>query len=196
MNELKRKLVHFTGLAVPLLYVYLGRDFTISFLIVVLAFFTLLEPLRLDAELREEIKRGVKLYVRIEDFERVIEEITRSHERSRIGAHIYFTLGALMVVWFTPEFAVGIVAVAVVSDASASLIGRFGRLRFRGKSLEGFLAYFVSAVIILNNLHYPLPYVLSLVGAVVELLGVPPDDNFSCQVAMCITATLLKSLLL
>ena len=194
MRELKRKLVHFTGLVVPAIYVYFGRDFAISFLVVVLAIFSLFEPIRLDAKLREEIKRGIKLYVRIEDFERVIEEITRSHERSRIGAHIYFVVGALIVVWFTPDFAVGIVTVAVVSDALASLIGRFGRFRFRGKSLEGFLAYFVSAVLVLSHFNCPHPFVLSLVGALVELMGVPPDDNFSCQVAMCVTATLLKLL--
>ena len=194
MIELKRKLIHFTGLTVPTMYIYFGRDITLSFLIIILAIFIIFESVRLDARLREEIKKALKLYIRIEDFERVIEEITRAHERGRIGAHIYFVIGALFVVWFAPEFSVGVISVAVISDALASLIGRFGRLRFKNKSFEGFLAYFISALLILNYLNYPMPYIISLAGALVEFLRIPPDDNFSCQVAMSITAIILKSL--
>ncbi|WP_457548545.1 diacylglycerol/polyprenol kinase family protein [Archaeoglobus sp.] len=193
-SELKRKAVHLTGLIVPFFYVYFSREFTLSFLIVVLAVFVILESVRLDAKLREEVKRALKLYIKVEDFERVIEEITRGHERSRIGAHIYFVVGALVVVWFFPDYAVGVIAVAVVSDALASLIGRFGRVRIGSKSLEGFLAYFVSAFLILQWLNYPLTTLIALIGALTELIGVPPDDNFSCQITMGFTAYIFKSI--
>ena len=193
-SELKRKALHLTGLIVPFFYVYLDRDFTLSFLIVVLAVFVILESVRLDAKLRDEVKRALKLYIKVEDFERVIEEITRGHERSRIGAHIYFVVGALVVVWFFPDYAVGIVTVTVVSDALASLIGRFGRVRIGHKSLEGFLAYFISALLILNWLNYPLAPLIALIGALTELIRIPPDDNFSCQIAMGLTAYIFKSI--
>lgn len=191
---IKRKLVHLTGLVVPLIYVYFGREITLSFLIVVLTVFVLLESVRLDVRLREEIKKALKLYVRVEDFERVIEEITKADEMSRIGAHIYFVVGALVIVWFLPDYTVGIVTVAVVSDALASLIGRFGKLRYGSKTFEGFLAYLISATIILGYLHYPYFFVIALIGALVEFLSFPPDDNINCQIAMGIAIGILKSL--
>ncbi len=194
MIMIKRKLLHFTGLTVPAIYIYFGREMTLSFLIVVLTVFVLLESVRLDVRLREEIKKALKLYVRVEDFERVIEEITKADEKSRIGAHIYFVVGALTVVWFLPDYSIGIITVAVVSDALASLIGRFGRFRYGNKTLEGFLTYLTSATIILGYLHYPYFFVIALIGALVEFLGFPPDDNVNCQIAMGMAVGILKSL--
>ncbi len=186
--EIKRKLIHFTGLIVPILHLSFGREFTISFLVIVLIIFTLFESVRLDKKLREDLKRALKLYVRIEDIERVMDEITKLHERSRIGAHIYFVLGALTLLWFFPEYSVGIITVAVVSDALASLIGRFGRVKIGKKTFEGFLAYLTSGFAILTIFGVPYPFLIALTGAIVELFSIPPDDNFSCQIAMGIVA--------
>jgi len=124
----------------------------------------------------------------IEDIERVMDEITKLHERSRIGAHIYFVLGALTLLWFFPEYSVGIITVAVVSDALASLIGRFGRVKIGKKTFEGFLAYLTSGFAILTIFGVPYPFLIALTGAIVELFSIPPDDNFSCQIAMGIVA--------
>ncbi|RLI84892.1 MAG: phosphatidate cytidylyltransferase [Archaeoglobales archaeon] len=192
MIELKRKIVHFTGLTVPALQVGFGRDFTISFLVIVLIVFTLFESVRLDKKLRDDLKKGLKLYLRFEDIERVIDEMTRFHERSRIGAHIYFVLGSLAVLWFFPDYSVGIITVAVVSDALASILGRFGRVRVGRKTIEGFLSYLISGFAILTFFNFSHPFLIALVGATVELLNVPPDDNFSCQVSMGIFAYLLS----
>ena len=193
-KELKRKAVHLTGLIVPIVYTYFDRDFTLSFLIVALVVFVVFEPIRLDSKLREEVKKALKLYIKVEDFERVIEEITRSHERSRIGAHIYLVLGALVVVWFFPDYAVGVITVTVVSDALASLIGRFGKVRIGKKSLEGFFAYFISALLILSSLNYPFAPLIALIGALTELASIPPDDNLTCQIAMGFSAYIFKSI--
>jgi dolichol kinase len=191
-KELKRKAVHLTGLIVPAIYLNFGREYTLSFLIVVLVVFTILESVRLDMKLREEIKRALKLYIKVEDIEKVIDEIARWYEKSRIGAHIYFVLGSLTVVWFFPDHCAGIVTVAVLSDALASLLGRFGRVKIKGKTLEGFLAYLLSGYAILTFFNVPYAFPIALIGALTELFSIPPDDNFSCQVTMGLTVYLLS----
>jgi dolichol kinase len=97
------------------------------------------------------------------------------------------------VVWFFPQFAVGVVTVAVISDALASLVGKaFGRVKIKNKSLEGFLAYAISAYFILTYFDIPYAFFGALVGALTELFNIPPDDNFSCQIAMAVALYLVN----
>ncbi|ASJ05591.1 diacylglycerol/polyprenol kinase family protein [Thermococcus barossii] len=203
-SELKRKSLHLTGLLVPVSYLLFGRDLTLTFIGLAFFIFVVLEPFRIIEELRDNIKRRLKIYVdndvmeRVEVLEKQIDEITRGHERYRVAAHIYFAAAAFIVVYFFPEeIAIGAIAVATVGDALAAIIGKtLGRHRFsNGKSLEGSLAYFISGVLILYPLVGPLLAVVgSLTGALVELYGFPPggnpasqlDDNFSNQLAIAV----------
>ncbi|NJE61767.1 diacylglycerol/polyprenol kinase family protein [Thermococcus sp. 21S7] len=203
-SELKRKSLHLTGLLVPAFYLLFGRDLTLTFVGLAFFIFVVLEPFRIIEELRDNIKRRLKIYVdndvmeRVEVLEKQIDEITRSHERYRVAAHIYFAAAAFIVVYFFPgEIAIGAITVATVGDALAAIIGKsLGRHRFsNGKSLEGSLAYFLSGVLILCPLVGPFLAVIgSLIGALVELYGLPPggnpanqlDDNFSNQLAIAI----------
>ncbi|ASA78515.1 diacylglycerol/polyprenol kinase family protein [Thermococcus sp. 5-4] len=203
-SELKRKSLHLTGLLVPVSYLLFGRDLTLTLIGLAFFIFVVLEPFRIIEELRDNIKRRLKIYVdndvmeRMEVLEKQIDEITRSHERYRVAAHIYFAAAAFIVVYFFPaEIAIGAITVATVGDALAAIIGKsLGRHRFsNGKSLEGSLAYFISGVLILYPLVGPLLAVIgSLTGALVELYGLPPgsnpanqlDDNFSNQLAIAI----------
>jgi dolichol kinase len=188
-SELKRKTVHLTGSTVSILYLYTNKDVVVSFLIVVIVVFLALEPIRLDKKLRDEIKIVLSHY--IDDLEKMVDGITRTHEKKSIGAHIYFAIGSLTVVWFFPfEIAIGSISVAVVSDALASLIGKtfggkvFGKIKFKNKSFEGFLAYSISAYVILSILNLPFAFLCALIGALTEFFGIPPDDNLSCQIAI------------
>ncbi|NJE11030.1 diacylglycerol/polyprenol kinase family protein [Thermococcus sp. MAR1] len=203
-SELKRKSLHLTGLLVPISYLLFGRDLTLTFIGLAFFIFVVLEPFRIIEELRDNIKRRLKIYVdndvmeRMEVLEKQIDEITRSHERYRVAAHIYFAAAAFIVVYFFPEeIAIGAITIATVGDALAAIIGKsLGRHRFsNGKSLEGSLAYFLSGVVILYPLVGPLLAVLgSSAGALVEFYGLPPgkspedqlDDNFSNQLAIAI----------
>ncbi len=203
-NELKRKSLHLTGLVVPLFYGLFGRDVTLTLIGVAFFLFVVLEPFRIIEELRDNIKRRLKIYVdndvieRVEVLEKQIQEITREHERYRVAAHIYFAAAAFIVVYFfPPEIAVGAITVATVGDALAAIVGKsFGRHRFsNGKSLEGSLSYFISGLLILWPLVGPLLAVLgSLTGMLVEFYGLPPgkdpreqlDDNFSNQLAIAV----------
>nr|WP_206205432.1 diacylglycerol/polyprenol kinase family protein [Thermococcus sp. MV5] len=192
-SELKRKTLHLTGLSVPLLYLLLGQKVTIGFVATALIVFIILEPFRIVEELRDKVKRKLGLYVREEVIalvEKELEAISREHEKYSIGAHIYFTVGALIIVCFFPkDIAIGAITVATLGDAIAAIIGKpFGKHRFKnGKSVEGSLAYFVTAFLILFVL-IDLPHALigALAGMLAEFYELPPDDNFSNQIAVAI----------
>jgi len=203
-SELKRKSLHLTGLVVPLIYLLFGKELTLTLVGLAFFLFVVLEPFRIIEELRDSIKRRLKIYVdndvmeRVEVLEKQIDEITRRHERFRVAAHIYFAFAAFVVIYFFPmEVAIGSITVATVGDALAAIVGRsLGRHRFsNGKSLEGTLAYFVSGALILLPLVGLLPALIgSLTGALAELYGIPPwnepqnqlDDNFSNQLVVAL----------
>jgi len=193
-SEIKRKSLHLTGLLVPLSYYLFGRELTLTFIALAFFVFVVLEPFRIIEELRDRIKKRLRIYVdedifeKVEELEKRIDEITREHERYRVAAHIYFAAASFTVVYFFPrEIAVGAISVATVGDALAAIIGKsLGRHRFfNGKSLEGSLAFFLSGLAILWPLvGLPLAVVGALTGTLVEFYNLPPDDNFSNQISM------------
>jgi len=195
--ELKRKALHLTGLTVPLSYLIFGREVTLTFVAITLVLFLILEPFRIVEHLRDRVKEKLGLYVDIiEKVEREIETIAREHEKRSIGAHIYFTLAALIVICFFPEdIAIGSIAVATLGDAIAAIIGKpFGKHRFKnGKSIEGSLAYFLTALLILTPLMGFFHAIIgALAGTLAEFYELPPDDNFSNQLAIAITLYVLR----
>jgi len=189
--ELKRKALHMTGLSVPLIYLTLGKSVTITFVLTFLVIFLILEPFRLVEGLRDKVKQKLGIPKEVaERIERELDGIAREHEKKGLGAHIYFTIAALIVVCLFPrEVAIGSIAVATLGDAMAAIIGKsYGRHRFKnGKSVEGSLAYFITGLLILTPLvGLKMAILGSLVGMIVEFHGLPPDDNFSNQLAIAI----------
>ncbi|ADT84917.1 diacylglycerol/polyprenol kinase family protein [Thermococcus barophilus] len=193
-SEIKRKSLHLAGLTVPAVYLLFGKEAALFFVGLSFVMFIVLEPLRIVEHFRDRLKRKLGLYVDrqlIEIVEREIDIIAREHERRSIGAHIYFALAAFVIVYFFPrDIAIGSIAVATLGDAVAAIIGKpFGKHRFKnGKSLEGSLAYFVTALLILSSL-IDLPHALigALAGTLAEFYELPPDDNFSNQLAVAVT---------
>ncbi|WP_297480833.1 diacylglycerol/polyprenol kinase family protein [Thermococcus sp.] len=198
--ELKRKALHLTGLTVPAVYLLLGKAYTLTFIGIAFALFVILEPFRVIEEWRDKIKEKLDLYVspevveKIELLENHINDITREHERNRVAAHIYFAAASFIIVYFFPEnVAIGAIALATLGDALAAIIGKtFGRHRFsNGKSVEGSLAYFLTGIVILTPLVGILPALIgSLAGTIAEFYNLPPDDNFSNQLAVALAVYL------
>ncbi|WP_297498030.1 diacylglycerol/polyprenol kinase family protein [Thermococcus sp.] len=203
-SELKRKALHLSGLTVPLIYLLLGQNATLIFVGTAFAVFVALEPFRVIEGWREEVLRRLNIYApsefaeHVERLERHIDEITRPHERERVAAHIYFAAASFIVVYFFPMgIAVGAIALATLGDSLAAIIGKsYGRHRFsNGKSVEGSLAYFLTGLAILLPLVGPVGALIgSLAGTIAEFYNLPPDDNFSNQLAVGLTLYLLSLL--
>lgn len=132
--ELKRKALHMTGLSVPLIYLALGKSAAITFVLIFLIIFLALEPFRLGEGLRIKVKEKLGIPEEVtEKIEREIDGIAREREKRGIGAHIYFTIAALLVIYLFPrEVAIGSISVATLGDAMAAIIGKsYGRHRFK-----------------------------------------------------------------
>lgn len=205
-GEMLRKSLHLTGLLVPASYFLFGKEKTLIFISLAIIIFFIIEPYRVSNETTKKIIEGIKPLLKedkldmvdksIESINRKIMEITREEEKMWIGAHIYFAISALLVVLFFPKnIAMSVLSVATVSDAFAAIAGiKFGKHKLKnGKSLEGSLAFFLSALIIyLFFIPWHQALLVSLVGTIVELYNIPPNDNFSNPLVMAFTAYLLN----
>lgn len=128
----------------------------------------------------------------------VFGPIARDHERWKVNSATWYgtALWVLAVTAFGPAGVLGLLALAV-GDPVAGLVGRrFGRTRlWGGKSLEGSLAFAVAASVagfaylrVFEPGLAGLPGLLALAalcgvaGAVVELLSIRWEDNFTIPV--------------
>ncbi len=212
-SEFQRKAFHLTGLVIPVFYLIVGREWTITVLAITLIVFFMIEPLRVSSFKAKKFLEKMSSYLtpeiykfldeRVDKIMKSLREIEREEEKMCIGAHIYFSIASLIVIILFPQMvAIGAISVATIGDAVAAIIGRpFGKHRFKnGKSWEGSIAFFISAFFILLGIlpyGYSMPFAISgaflgaIIGTLVELYNVPPNDNFSNQIFISLALYLL-----
>ncbi|MEJ2615817.1 MAG: dolichol kinase, partial [Ignavibacteriaceae bacterium] len=96
--------------------------------------------------------------------------------------------------------------ILIISDSVAALIGRkYGRHKFLSKSLEGTLAFFVSAIIVVLFTpkvegvfsEYLIGIIAAAIGAIVENISFGfADDNLSIPISIGLSMWLLYAVLL
>lgn len=188
-HEIARKFIHLSSLIYPLLYLFiLDRD---QMLWLTGGIFVVLF---LSELLRRWSKTFARVYMRLFGFS------LRSHEAQRPVGATYFLLGVILcIALFEARIAIMALCVLVISDTCASLIGlRFGRVRLvSGKSLEGTIAFVVSASLIalLGGMVFHLPLMPLLLAAGIsgmfELFSKPlgVDDNILVPLGFAASAT-------
>lgn len=97
------------------------------------------------------------------------------------GASYILLTSCFVIALFSKSVAMASMAFIMAGDPAAAIIGRkFGRIRFRGKSLEGSLAFLIMAVLV-AYVTPSLPLKIGLIGAVVatvtEAVSYHIDDN-------------------
>jgi dolichol kinase len=185
-GELLRKTLHFGSLSIPVIYYFVSRDVALAVLLPLTAF-----CLFIDIG-RHYIPSIARLVYSL--FDRII----RPHERKNglLSGATYVFISALFCVFLFPKLiTITAFSILIVSDASSALVGRaFGRHRLFDKSLEGTLAFIVSAwlVILLTPKAGPMPieYAIAafaaVIGGLAEAASVTLhlDDNFSIPVSI------------
>jgi dolichol kinase len=189
-GELLRKLTHLFAFIIPGAYIFLqlSRSLVLSIMIPIALCMIIIDIARL---------RGWKLW---DLLKRVIAPIIRESEVSGdfTGATYILTTACLAIALFSRPIAALALAFIIVGDPASALIGRkFGRHRFRSKSLEGSLAFLVAAVLI--GLVMPgVPLAVMLIGAVVatvtEAVSFNVDDNATVPLVSGLVMTLLLKL--
>lgn len=146
-QELFRKGIHISSLLIPSIYVFVTKDFALQVLI----------PLTFGFVLVDVLGKRVPSVQRL--LYRYFGKILRKHEVDEPftlnGASWVMLSACLMVFIFPKLIAITALSILTISDLSAALIGRkFGKTPFFGKSLEGSIAFLISAFCVVSFIGY------------------------------------------
>ncbi|MBM4168597.1 MAG: dolichol kinase [Ignavibacteria bacterium] len=196
--EVIRKGIHFCSLSIPTIYYYISRELALQILVpVTLAF--------LIADVARYYIPAVSRW-----FYTWFGWLLRRHEQDgnnkKLNGATNILLSAVLCVLVFPKIiTVNAFAILIISDSTAALVGRrFGKRRLFKKSLEGALAFFVSALLVVLvapkleglSLEYVIGAAAAFVGALVETGFNKVDDNIAIPVSIGATMWLLYTLLL
>jgi dolichol kinase len=157
VREIRRKLIHLTGLSVPLGILIFGKIYTAAMIAIALVVALALEAGRLKGRIR-------------------LPEV-RDHEQEKVAGYIYYIIGSLItVVVFQPMIAVTAMLMLSLGDAASGLVGsvlensnvRGHNERWRIKPFPIVTAMFLTCLAIgyLSSAITNLPFQVYLAGAV------------------------------
>jgi dolichol kinase len=199
-SEVLRKGIHLLSLSIPVIYSVISQATALWILVPLACLFVVIDILGH----KEGWVRNTML--------RYFEPVMRNHElktdQVRLNGASHVLIAACACVMFFPKIiAITAFSILIISDIFAALVGRrFGSHRFLDKSLEGTLAFAVSAIgvvlVIASISSAPISFVLigafaSIVGALVENISprLRLDDNVSIPGSVGLTMLILKSLI-
>ncbi len=179
--ELIRKAIHLSSLVIPVFYFFTPRGVALTVLIPLMVAFMIVDVSRY-------YYKPVEAW-----FYRTFGWLLRRHEsdrtRKRLNGATYVLVAATLAVLLFPKFiAVTSFLILIISDLVAALVGRrFGKHPFFHKSIEGSIAFFISAFLIIAVLpkieydpgEYLIGTLAAAAGALVEALPIDVDDNLS-----------------
>jgi dolichol kinase len=187
--EITRKAIHLCSLSIPIAYFFIPRDLALTILVPAAV-------LAIAIDIGRYYIPGLHGW-----FYATFGSLLRPHEsdseKKRLSGASYVMISAALSVFFFPKLvAITGFAILIIGDMFAALVGRrYGRHKFGNKSLEGSTAFFLTGVIIMAlipKIEYRLSeYLIGVfsvaVGAIVEALPIPLDDNLSIPLAVGIT---------
>ncbi|MDD1764421.1 MAG: hypothetical protein LUQ46_00205 [Candidatus Methanomethyliaceae archaeon] len=177
----------FSGVTVPLAYVFFGRDVAILYTSAALIAFIMLEFVRIRAHSLFPLMRTADL-------------ISRQTEMNALAAYVYFCIAAVVSIFFISKEAVIVgLTTALTSDAIAAVVGMgIGRHQIKqNKTIEGTSAGFLAAMFIAYLLHCNFVTIIAvgLIFLVVDLVEFGIDDNFTTPLAMVIVVQIIEAIL-
>ena len=192
-SELWRKALHLLSLLIPVGLLWLGREIALMVLVPMTTVAILIEILRTRSGF-------VRDWV-----EKIFGFMMRPHEVPPVPAPVRFNgatwvllTATLLVAIFPPPIAAASIAIGLIGDAAAAVVGRrFGRLKIGSsdKTFEGSLAFVASTLpmlwLVVPGLTFVAIGVGVLVGAVVEALHLPINDNFAVPMSAAVAMMLV-----
>ncbi len=197
--ELLRKSIHLCSLSISIVYYFVTREFALMIL-VPLALLSLIIDL-----VRYYSAPVSKLFYALFGFMLREHEVNKK-KKTLTGATYVLLAAAFVVAVFPKVFVIPAVAVLILGDIAAALIGRkFGRHKFLAKSLEGTLAFFVVGCLVIlvtpKIQNLPAEYLIGIiavaVGAIAENVSYGwADDNLTIPISICLVMWALYSIFL
>lgn len=180
-NELARKAIHLSSISIPIIYYHITRELALTLLIPMFLGFLFVDLMKLY------VKPVANWYHK--NFSSMLRPHELDEKKKRLNGATYVSLSAcLVVVLFPKMIAIAAFSILIISDSLAALIGRkFGRHKIGTKTLEGSIAFLVSAILIViftPNLSIVVGIMMSLTATIVELYpigfrGHQLDDNLT-----------------
>ncbi len=185
-KEVVRKLLHLTGITIPLVYILFGKNYAIFFTSSLLLVSILLEFIRI---------RSHTLF----PMNKIADMISRHFEKTAVASYVYFCMAALIVVFFMSEktVIVGLTS-ALFGDAISAIIGvGIGKRTIKNKTIEGSIAGITTVVMIsyLLSEKIIISIMLGLGFMIFDLVNFGFDDNFVLPTGMSVIFNLLEGLL-
>lgn len=172
-EETKRKTMHVCGVAIPLLYFFLQKNFIILCFVFSFIVIFIIEWLRF---------RGI-----------VSLPFLREEEKKNIGAYVFFIIGAFMsILIFEKSIAIASIFMLAIGDASSGILGAVisgNRTEMPEKRIKPpeviLIMFFISSYIGYLVLHSLPVAIFGAIGAVIadgvplKVYGVMVDDNLT-----------------
>ena len=185
-HELIRKGIHLFSLSIPTIYFFISKNWALALLVPVTAAFIIIDVARYYVpSVTQWFYRWFGWLLRRREFD---------SDNKRLNGASNVLISALLCVFIFPKVvAINAFAILIISDTTSALIGRrFGRHRFLGKSFEGSLAFFVSAVLVILlapkidriPMEYLIGFIAAAIGTVVEALPIKIDDNLTIPLSV------------
>lgn len=197
-SELIRKSIHLCSLSIPVIYQFISRQRALEILLPLTVVFVVIDLARYSYP---AVARWFYSW-----FGFLLRRHERDAREKRLNGATYVLLASTICVFLFPKvIAVTAIAILIISDSTSALIGRrFGKRRFFKKTLEGSVAFFLSAVVVVLvtpkvsglQQEYLIGVFGAAVGALVESSPLPLDDNLSVPISICSVMWALYALLL
>ena len=180
-NELARKAIHLASIMIPVIYFHITKELALMLLVpMFLGFFTV--------DLAKMFMKPVA-----ELYYKHFGAMLRPHEldatQRNFNGATYVTLAAVLVVWLFPKMiAIAAFAILILADTAAALVGRkIGKIKIGAKTLEGSIAFFLFAllvVLVTPKLNPAVGFVIAISATITELYPIKlgnwnVDDNLS-----------------
>jgi len=185
-QEIKRKSIHLLTIFYPILYNIIPYNTAVIISASLMIIDLILETIRL---LYPSVNRLIL---------KIFEGTYREKEKENVSTLIWTLSGAFLTIFLFPDNK-NIVTLSLLylalGDSVAALVGvKFGKIKLgsKGKSLEGSLAFFVVAFLcslFFVNIEYA--FISAFLGAAIEFLPLPVDDNFILPIFIAGLLTIL-----
>lgn len=186
-DEVVRKLIHLCSLSIPIVYYFISKHNALIILSVLTFVFFTIDILRYFSPALAKIFYSI--------FGFLLRKHEKDNNKKNLNGATYVLLSATICVFLFPKiFFLTAFGVLIISDSMAALVGRkFGKHKFLRKSLEGTLAFFISAIMVVllspkitgENYEYLIGFLAVGTGAIVENISYGwIDDNLSVPIAI------------
>ena len=187
-NEIYRKLIHSASALIPLLYIFI--NFKVFICIIALA---LIITLYINLNYTKYLS---KIYI----FKKIFGHVLRPYEINHLWGSSYMLIGFFFItLLFNKYIAIPAMLITSISDSLAAVFGmKYGQIKvINNKTLEGLLAFIISAYIILflflNNYPILLLYFISIIAGLIELFTPTKFDNISIPIGIAVILYIISS---